>query len=220
MEQSWIDASEQLNAGSSPTNHPIFDAKGYLLLKSLIDPELLKEPAPTERGQLNFDKFGNITQKEITESQVPGSISRYNHPKYVKFHTELKTKIEEAIQSKLYETYFYDRFYFYGQDLKNHTDRDACEISLTLFISSNPEDYEWPIYIKGADGNIAKVVIKPGDGVLYKGCERPHWRDPFKPYSVIDQLLGKHKKAYFHQVFFHYVLSNGKRAHFAFDRGR
>ena len=21
------------------------------------------------------------------------------------------------------------------------------------------------------------LVLKPGDGLLYKGCERPHWRD-------------------------------------------
>ena len=27
-------------------------------------------------------------------------------------------------------------------------------------------------------GENRSLVLKPGDGLLYKGCERPHWRDP------------------------------------------
>ena len=26
-------------------------------------------------------------------------------------------------------------------------------------------------------GENRSLVLKPGDGLLYKGCERPHWRD-------------------------------------------
>ena len=27
------------------------------------------------------------------------------------------------------------------------------------------------------NGKNHSVVLKPGDGMVYKGCERPHWRD-------------------------------------------
>ena len=27
-------------------------------------------------------------------------------------------------------------------------------------------------------GESRSLILKPGDGLIYKGCERPHWRDP------------------------------------------
>ena len=27
-------------------------------------------------------------------------------------------------------------------------------------------------------GENRSVILGPGDGMVYKGCERPHWRDP------------------------------------------
>ena len=27
-------------------------------------------------------------------------------------------------------------------------------------------------------GEERSLSLEPGDGLLYKGCERPHWRDP------------------------------------------
>ena len=48
----------------------------------------------------------------------------------------------------------------------------------------------WPIYFKTPDkytdsskkkisqkGKIVGLNLERGDGVVYKGCERPHWRD-------------------------------------------
>ena len=218
MTEDEIIIIEKNNSGSSLTNNKEFDDNGYLILKSLMDPKLLQEEVPNEFGQIHYDKFGNICLKEEIEKQVPGSLSRYNYTKYSVYHEKIKNKIETIIQKKLYQTYFFDRFYFYDQKLKKHIDRDACEISLTFFISSNPVNYEWPFFIKSAKGSVEKIIMKPGDAVLYKGCERPHWRESFKPYNFFEKIFGKLKKAYFHQVFFHYVLSDGRRAHFAFDK--
>ena len=101
-------------------------------------------------------------------------------------------KLEEIIGRKLYNTYYYDRFYYPGQELTRHADRDACEISVSVHVSTNLEgkDADWPFWIKTPDtytdkkkttvlvpGENRSLVLKPGDGLLYKGCERPHWRD-------------------------------------------
>ena len=43
-------------------------------------------------------------------------------------------KLEKHIGRKLYNTYYYDRFYFPGQKLERHADRDACEISVTVHV--------------------------------------------------------------------------------------
>ena len=55
-----------------------------------------------------------------------------------------------AIERKLYNTYYYDRFYFSGQQLTKHTDREACEISVSIHINTNLEE-NWPIYFKTPD---------------------------------------------------------------------
>ena len=98
-------------------------------------------------------------------------------------------KLEEIIGRKLYNLSMID--ISCGQDTK-HADRDACEISVSVHVSTNLEgkDADWPFWIKTPDtytdkkkttvlvpGENRSLVLKPGDGLLYKGCERPHWRD-------------------------------------------
>ena len=72
-------------------------------------------------------------------------------------------------------------------------------------------------------GEERTAVLDPGDGLIYKGCERPHWRDEM-PTPKTTKIFGKKKKDqttyYYHQIFFHYVLQDGERAHCAWDRTR
>tara|TARA_Y100000004_G_scaffold50612_1_gene55813 strand:- start:338 stop:565 length:228 start_codon:yes stop_codon:yes gene_type:complete len=72
-------------------------------------------------------------------------------------------------------------------------------------------------------GENRSVILQPGDGMIYKGCERPHWRDPMptpkrRKRDII--LRRKEKEYYYHQIFFHYVLADGERAHCAWDKAR
>ena len=172
------------------------------------------------------------------ESQVEGSFSRYNHPQYKKIHSGIRKKLEKIIGRELCNTYYYDRFYFSGQALQKHTDRCACEISLTLHISTNlPEpERNWPIWMKACDvyadesksqvmipGEPKSVILSPGDGLIYKGCERPHWRDPMPTprRRKRDILLRREQpEYYYHQMFFHYILADGQRAYAAWDMSR
>ena len=44
-------------------------------------------------------------------------------------------------------------------------------------------------------GENRSLVLKPGDGLLYKGCERPHWRDPMPtPKEKNKKLFGKNSR--------------------------
>lgn len=176
-------------------------------IPNLVDPNLLKCDVPWERGQINYVKNGEVIfHKE--EKQVNGSLSRYNYPRYKECHYDIKNKLESILQDKLYTTYYFDRFYFKGNDLKKHRDRGACEISVTVHISNNL-DYDWPIYFENPiTGEPIEITCSPGDGVLYKGCDLYHWRNPMK---------GDYK-SYFHQIFFHYVRANGHCLQFAFDQ--
>ena len=230
--------NERINSGTSWSLNEKFEKDGYLVIKDLWDSEELYHPLPKQRGQMNYwsNNLEQYNYHEV-EQQVEGSLARYWHPQYRKIHTGVRNKLEEIIGRKLYNTYYYDRFYFPGQELKKHSDRPACEISVSIHISTNLPDNlkDWPFKIKTPEvytdknktavlvpGEERSAVLNPGDGLLYKGCERPHWRDPMPTPRVRkrDMLLrGKQPEYYYHQIFFHYVLQDGERAHHAWDRG-
>ena len=90
------------------------------------------------------------------------------------------------------------RKYFQGSVLYSHTDRDACEISLSYSISGP----EWEMNV--GDNT---VITKIGNAVIYKGCEILHGRS--KPSS--DEVI---------QVFNHWVVSDGVKSNSAYDNGR
>ena len=101
----------------------------------------------------------------------------------------MREGVESMIGLELVPTYGYFRLYKNGNDLKPHKDRAACEISLSLCIGYEGE--QWPIYIDGIP-----IYQKPGEVVVYRGCEVEHWREPFKG---INQA----------QIFLHYNDKNG-----------
>ena len=221
--------SEYENHGTSWTRNEFFDTNGYLIIKNLCDPEKLFHPVPKERGLFNWkgsNELDKFTYEEV-EIQVNGSVARYWHPQYRKIHSEIRLVLEQVIGRKLYNTYYYDRFYFPGQPLIKHTDRPSCEISVTIHIGTNIKE-SWPIWIKTPDtfedntmktliasGENRSVHLEAGDGMVYKGCERPHWRDPMP--GLLESKINKDESLYYHQIFFHYVLQDGIRAHHAWD---
>ena len=226
--------AERQNAGTAWTKNDFFEKNGYLVIKDLWDADELYHPVPEVRGQYTWwgDKADQYSHLE-TEQQVEGSLARYWHPQYRYIHTGIRLKLEEALGRKLYNTYYYDRFYFPGQELHKHCDRPACEISVTVHISTTLSE-PWPIWIKTPDaytdkkkssvlipGHHSSVILNAGDGMVYKGCERPHWREPM-PTEYGTKWFRKVEKEglYYHQIFFHYVLQDGQRTFAAFDMGR
>jgi hypothetical protein len=105
--------------------------------------------------------------------------------------------VEKESDLKLFPTYAYWRYYVFGAILKKHTDRPACEISVTACIKKYDN---WPIVIEGTS-----FELEEGDAVLYAGCDQKHWRS------------GVYKGEGMAQVFFHYVNKNGIYQNYAYD---
>jgi len=186
------------------------DSDWYAIpVKGLIDASIYRQDVPKERGQFNYNKRGEMTLHESMEHQVNGSLARYNIPYLRPAHQDIQQSIQKITGEKLYPTYFYDRFYFKGQELTRHTDRGACEISVTVNISHNL-DYDWPIYFELPGGKVEEFTMQPGDGVIYHGITLPHWREPMKGDG----------NSYFHQCFFHYVRADGDYIQHAFDMAK
>lgn len=236
MNSEQLQIQERANSGSSWTRNEQFDKDGYLVIKDLWDSEELFVEVPSIRGQINYwGKKKDQFRFDPLEGQVEGSLACYTRPEYRHIHTGIRIKLEKVIGRKLYNTYFYDRFYFAGQALSLHADRPACEISVSVHVSSNTEEC-WPLWIKTPDtyndetktivkeqGESRSVCLEPGDGMIYKGCERPHWRDPLPSrhsgnFNI--RKLDNTDDTYYHQVFFHYVLADGIRAQCANDMAK
>ena len=228
-----LGAQERRNSGTAWTRNDKFEKDGYLVVKDLWDAEDLYHPLPDIKGQLNYwSKDVTKFNHNPVEGQVDGSLARYWHPQYRNAHTGIRRKLEKIIGRTLYNTYYYDRYYFPGQELTKHADRDACEISVSIHVSTNLPDKlkDWAFKIKTPDtytddkktavlvpGEERSAILNPGDGLLYKGCERPHWRDAMPTPEKVEDAP---KEYYYHQIFFHYVLQDGLRAHCAWDRGK
>lgn len=220
MTQEQIDFQIRINRGSAKTKNEIFEKQGYLVIRDLIDPSQLYCEVPEIRGQLTYfgklDKYQHIP----VEQQVEGSLARYYYPPYKESYFQVKKKLESIIGNALATTYYYDRYYFPSQELSKHADRDACEISVSIHIGTNLKD-PWGFKLIDVEGNEKELFLNPGDGLLYKGCELCHWRDPMpgKKRNMIRKLLGM-KELYYHQIFMHYVLRDGLRVQCANDMSR
>ena len=80
---------------------------------------------------------------------------------------------------KLTPNYSYARIYKKGDVLERHKDRFSCEISTTLNLGGDL----WPIYLEPSgekNKKGIKIILNPGDMLIYKGNELEHWREPFE----------------------------------------
>ena len=171
----------------------------YLQISAEADHWMLQNGATHEKNPL----IGNFK-----DPQVPGSYAKYADRlmETLLIKTIPVMKVKTGLD--LIPTYSYTRLYRTGNILNRHKDRPSCEISTTLNLGGDP----WPIFIDptGANNVIdehqgiikpdapkgVQVNLKPGDMLIYSGCELEHWREPFQ-----GKLCG--------QVFLHYNHANG-----------
>jgi hypothetical protein len=93
---------------------------------------------------------------------------------------KVRHKVEEVIEERVLPTYSYVRIYPQGSVLKPHTDREECEVSVSMFLGGT----KWDLFIGGE-----KIDLNIGDMVIYAGTEVQHWREPFDKDSECVQAL-------------------------------
>lgn len=136
------------------------------------------------------------------DDQVPKALAGYNLFPCVKTLVKMLPKVSEICGDDVLPTYTFGRIYGKGDVLERHTDRDSCEISLTVTLQKDKTD--WPIWIQKPNGEEVSLNLNVGDAMVYLGCSAPHWREAYQ--GTLQT-----------QVFFHYVLANGNRATEYFD---
>lgn len=163
------------------------EQKKYKYVKNMLSPDMVEF--------LTSYSLKNFTQGD---SQAPLSSANHSRSSDIYRHVihHLLPIMEKETNLKLKPIYSYNRIYLGGAELKKHTDREACEISASITLKYFYQDvnYKWPLCM----GDIP-IIIKTGDGVIYKGCEIEHWRP----------IFNQPKEYWHHQLFIHYVDLKG-----------
>jgi hypothetical protein len=139
----------------------------------------------------------------LADNQIAGTPCVYGNPVMNGLLTKLLPDVERSCGLALFPTCSYFRAYKRGATLARHTDRPACEISITLCLGYGNHS-PWPIWIEGPYG-MSSVDLDRGDALLYRGIECPHWREAFEGDRQV-------------QVFLHYVDQKGPLADWKFDK--
>jgi len=169
----------------------------FIYISNFITPERAYEL------QQEFKIFAHQT-KRAGDRQIENSNSAYNYVGFLELLCEKTPEVSKFLGETVLPTYSYARAYHTGAELIKHTDRDACEISLTVHLGG---DTEWPILIKKPNGEEVSLNLKSGDAMMYLGCEAEHWREQFKGSEYV-------------QVFLHYVRSRGDKSYAYFDKSK
>ena len=145
-----------------------------------------------------------------SDEQVPNTYSNYADIAMETLLMRTLPIMEKKTGLKLNPTYSYARIYKTGDILQRHKDRFSCEISTTLNLGGDP----WDIYLEpkknvgipdgkkitsSSNNKGTKIILKPGDMLVYKGMELEHWRDEFQGNDCV-------------QVFLHYNNQKSKNA--------
>lgn len=162
-----------------------FKTKKYIVIKNAISKELSDF---IYNYFLMKRRVANILFKEKYISPYETFFGTWNDPQVINTYSHygdivmetLLLKLNDLMNKKtkltLYPTYSYARLYKNGDILKKHMDRFSCEISTTMNLGGEL----WPIYLKDTKNQVKKIILKPGDMLIYRGTELEHWREPFE----------------------------------------
>ena len=169
-----------------------FVANYFLMQKQVYD---------TCKASRYFSPFETIIgYYEDENQQIPNTYSQYANMAMETLLLKCLPQMEKATGLKLYPAYTYARIYKKGDILKRHKDRFSCEISTTMNLGGD----DWPIYlepdpkkggVKPGQGYVSdntkgvRVDLKPGDMLVYSGCELEHWREKFKGKECVQVFL-------------------------------
>ena len=164
----------------------------YLLVRNFIDKEFAQHlGSKFEEDSILFD----------SDTQVPGTPSKYNYPPALELLCN-KTGEVSSIVKLLCCRHILTVEFIKKEMNSKYIQIDLSARSLLLCISVVMKTRL--IYIEKPNGNYASAVLYPGDALVYLGCVAKHGRKMYtgNKYS---------------QFFLHYVRSDGVYSDRAFD---
>jgi hypothetical protein len=194
---------------------------GYAAAPGLFAPEVLRAfyNQMTADLQASGRSLGSFAARGPLLRQEAIEVYAHVYTPMLTFLWGLTPRVEATVGRALLPTYAYFRAYRGGDVCLVHSDRPACEhsLSLTLLLS---DDEPWalsvgttriedpqPLVAEDFGGEPhASMSMRAGDGVLYQGVHHRHGR------------LDPNPNAWSAHLFLHWVEKDGRYADHAFDR--
>jgi hypothetical protein len=167
-----------------------FREQRYLLVKGLLPRVILEYLKAYYAILLANNRFWN-------DAQCPSSFSLGGDPALDAVLEWIRPEISRLVGFELAPTYSYTRRYAKGEKLARHTDRAACEVSVTASIEIPRRAGPSVIFLNNPDSAETKVKMFEGDGCIYAGTEVEHWRDRFRVEGYV-------------QLFLHFIAKHGR----------
>lgn len=167
----------------------IFRETRYLPVKGILPPTILDFLRIYYEIILANNRFSR-------DDQCPASLSLGGDAALDAILEWLRPEVSRLVGCELTPTYSYSRVYARGEVLARHTDRPACEISLTASVSIPEGLGPSTIFLRPPKMEEVRVEMEEGDGCLYAGSEVEHWREAFESEGYI-------------QLFLHYIATQG-----------
>lgn len=179
-----------------------FSERGYAVVRNFIS----EADASVISRYMEYALKGALYIKrgDGTGPDDSSEYARYADPLMEVMLVSSREAVEAVVGKELLPTYSYSRVYVEGDELKRHADRPSCEYSVTINVACDGEP--WPIWMQDGDIEPTKVILSPGDAVIYKGCDVHHWRNKMTHARVNVQFM------------LHYVDKHGPFAEHQWDK--
>lgn len=198
----------------------LYRRDGYVSLQGLFPPEILH--GFYERMRADLDASGRPLQSFVAQGPLLArpalEVYAYQYAPMLTFLWGLTPRIAIATGCDLLPSYAYFRAYQQGDVCRVHSDRPACEHSLSLTVAYGDER-PWALSVETERSEptskvtedyggkrFGAVAMREGDGVLYQGVHHRHGR------------LDPNPNSWSAHLFLHWVDRNGPYRDHAFDR--
>src|SRR5436190_15955291 len=169
-----------------------FRERRYLFVKGILPQTLLDYLKVYYAILMANNRFG-------TDHQCPSSLSLGGDAALDAVLEWIRPEVSRLVGFELAPTYSYTRQYVKGEVLDRHTDRNACEISVTASIQIPKGAGPSVVHLKPPNLRETKVEMFEGDACVYAGTEVEHWRERFRIGGYIQLFLhfvAKHSPNY------------------------
>jgi hypothetical protein len=196
-----------------------YRTRGYVFLQHLFPPQVLSVFHARLQADLDLTNSRKFVKKGFLTEKSSIEVYSVDYPPMAAFLSGLTPRVAQVAGCELMPSYAYFRVYQQGDVCKVHSDRPACEHSLSLMLEL-ADDKPWALSVENRHMDdpvptldpdfgsepFTELPMRAGDGVMYRGVNHRHGRIEPNP-----NLWSAH-------LFMHWVDVNGPYADHAFDR--
>ncbi len=200
-----------------------YDENGHTVLRSAAPVEVVNGLLGLITSVMQRpDVARRMTAKPAVTKKQSFEFHSSQFPAVFGFHWGLTSQLIDVTGRRLAPSYSFFRAYQQGDRCTVHSDRPACDLSMSLALGYSDE-IVWPIEVGArfltledankiriaddfGDEPYASVSLQPGDALLYKGVNHRHGRITPNPNRWSAHL------------FLHWIDLDGPFAEWAFDK--